>query len=85
MLGDTAESRIGKITRKLLQSDTAYKSDDLCEDLHISPSTLKKDLKGVRALIAPYDLQIVHQPYAGMRITGYAALSCAAQPKYDCK
>ena len=70
MLGDTAEARIGKITRELLQSDTAYKSDDLCEALHISRSTLKKDLKGVRALIAPYDLRLVYQPYAGMRITG---------------
>lgn len=70
MLGDSAEVRINKIVRELLQSDAACKSDDLCEALHISRSTLKKDMKGVRALIRSYDLQLVHQPYAGLRITG---------------
>ena len=70
MLGETAEMRISRIVRALLQTDGAYRSDDLCEMLHISRSTLKKDLKGVRTFIRPYDLLLTHQPYAGIRITG---------------
>lgn len=70
MVGDTAEARIGKIIRILLRRDAACKSDDLCEELHISRSTLKKDLKGVRAFLGAYDLEVVHQPYTGLHITG---------------
>lgn len=51
ILGDTSEARIGKIIRTLLGSPAPCKGDNLCEALHISRSTLKKDLHGVRALL----------------------------------
>lgn len=70
VLGDTSEARIGKIIRTLLGSSAPCKSDNLCEALHISRSTLKKDLRGVRALLGMYDLRLVHQPYAGLSIRG---------------
>lgn len=68
--GETAESRINKIIRVLLQTDAAVKSDDLCEMLHVSRSTLKKDLRMIRPRLRHYDLQLLHQPYAGLRIDG---------------
>ena len=70
ILGDTSEARIGKIIRTLLGSPAPCKGDNLCEALHISRSTLKKDLHGVRALLDIYDLRLVHQPYAGLSIRG---------------
>lgn len=70
VLGDTSEARIGKIIRTLLGSPAPCKSDDLCETLHISRSTLKKDLRGVRTLLGMYDLRLAHQPYAGLSIRG---------------
>ena len=70
ILGDTSEVRIGKIIRTLFDSSAPCKSDNLCEALHISRSTLKKDLRGVRALLGMYDLSLVHQPYAGLSIRG---------------
>ena len=68
--GEIAESRINKIIRVLLQTDAAVKSDDLCEMLHVSRSTLKKDLRMIRPILSHYDLQLLHQPYAGLRIDG---------------
>lgn len=68
--GETTESRINKIIRTLLQNDAAVKSDDLSDMLHVSRSTFKKDLRAVRRFLRRYDLQLSHQPYAGLRITG---------------
>ena len=77
ILGDTSEVRIGKIIRTLFDSSAPCKSDNLCEALHISRSTLKKDLRGVRALLGMYDLRLVHQPYAGSRSEGRRRVSAA--------
>ena len=68
--GETAEMRVSRIIRELLQGDAACRIDDLSDMLHVSRSTLKKDLKGVRTLLRAYGLELAHQPYAGLRIEG---------------
>ena len=62
--GETSEMRVSRIIRELLQGDAACRIDDLSDMLHVSRSTLKKDLKGVRTLLRAYGLELAHQPWA---------------------
>ena len=54
----------------MLQTDTPIRMADLGEELYISRSTLKSDLKKVRAFLDTYDLQIDYRSYAGMSVIG---------------
>ncbi|RDU22500.1 BglG family transcription antiterminator [Anaerosacchariphilus polymeriproducens] len=67
---DNAEVRMYKIVVYLINSLHSIKMDDLCEELYVSRSTLKNDLKKVRYFIGHYDLHIDHKPYEGMKING---------------
>ncbi len=69
-VGDNTETRVSKIVEKMIQSDTPIKMDDLSEELYVSRSTLKNDLKRVRAFLDSYDLQIDYRSYTGMSING---------------
>ena len=69
-VGDNTEARVNKIFEKMIRSDSPVKMDDLSDELYISRSTLKNDLKKVCTFIAAYDLQIDYRSYAGMRIFG---------------
>lgn len=62
-VGDNTETRVSKIVEKMIQSDTPIKMDDLSEELYVSRSTLKNDLKRVRAFLDSYDLQIDYRSY----------------------
>ena len=69
-LGDNTETRVHKIIEKMIMSEKSVRMDDLSESLYISRSTLKNDLKKVRAFISDYDLKIDYRSYAGMKIYG---------------
>lgn len=70
LIGDTTEIRIKKIIVYLITSLHSIKIDDLCEELYVSRSTLKNDLKKIREFIGQYDLKIECKPYEGMKIVG---------------
>lgn len=69
-VGDNTEARVNKIIEKLIQTDSPIKMDDLGDELYISRSTLKNDLKKARAFLDDFDLQIDYRSYAGMSISG---------------
>lgn len=69
-VGDNTETRVSKIIEKMIQADGPIKMDDLSDELYISRSTLKSDLKRARAFLDGYGLQIDYRSYNGMRING---------------
>lgn len=70
LANDNAEVRINKIIVRLITSLHSIKMDDLCDELYVSRSTLKNDLKKVRNFISFFNLQIDFKPYEGMKING---------------
>lgn len=69
-VGDNTETRVGKIIEKMIQAEAPIKMDDLSDELYVSRSTLKNDLKRVRAFLDDYGLQIDYRSYTGMSING---------------
>ena len=69
-IGDNTETRVSKIVEKMIQADSPVKIDDLSDEMFVSRSTLKNDLKKVRSFIEKYDLKIDFRSYAGMEIYG---------------
>jgi lichenan operon transcriptional antiterminator len=69
-VGDNTETRVSKIVEKMIQSESPIKMDDLSDELYISRSTLKSDLKKVRVFLDNYNLQIDYRSYSGMSIQG---------------
>lgn len=69
-VGDNTETRVNKIIEKMIQADAPVKMDDLSDELYVSRSTLKNDLKRVRTFLDSYGLQIDYRSYTGMSING---------------
>lgn len=69
-LGDNAETRARLIIQKLITAGGPVKIDDLCEELFVSRSTLKNDLKKVRSVLKKYDLRIESSAYKGSWVEG---------------
>ena len=68
-VGDSTEARANKIIEKLICADEPIKMDDLSDELYISRSTLKSDLKRVRTFLDGFDLQVDYRSYAGMSVS----------------
>lgn len=68
--GDNTETRVNKIIKKMIQADAPVKIDDLSDEMFVSRSTLKNDLKKVRSFLEVYDLKVDYRSYAGMQIYG---------------
>lgn len=62
--------RIAYLVQRLLLAEDAIRYDDLAEELYISPSSLSKDMKKVRALFSEYKLKISHRPNYGVEVIG---------------
>ena len=70
VLGDNAETRLNKVIERMIQIDGPVRMDDLADELHISRSTLKMDLRKVRLFLSRYNLEIDYRSYSGMQILG---------------
>ncbi|MBP3817325.1 MAG: transcription antiterminator [Butyrivibrio sp.] len=70
VLVDSSDARARMIIQKMISAGKAVKFDDLCEELFISRSTLKNDLKKVRSVLEMYDLKIESSAYKGSWIDG---------------
>ena len=66
----TSQERATYIIRHLLTSKDPIKSDDFCDSLIISKSTLAQDLKLVRSILVQYDLQLDVKNKQGLYIQG---------------
>ncbi|BDR58895.1 helix-turn-helix domain-containing protein [Xylocopilactobacillus apicola] len=64
-------SRVPAICRNLFLNNNIYlKIESLAQLLHVSESTIAKDMPYVRKFLAMYELKIQSTPYNGMRIVG---------------
>lgn len=74
IIPSNSEERVWYITSKLLMNSLNYKeyieTFDLAEELFISASTLKKDLKAVSEILKRYDLRISETKKSGMWVLG---------------
>lgn len=67
---ETSSERADYIIRRLLLEKEPIKSDDLCDLLIISKSTLAQDLKLVRSILQKYSLTLEVQGKQGLFING---------------
>jgi len=67
---DSSKTRARSVIIRMISAGGPVKFDDLCEEMFISRSTLKKDLKLVRSILKKYDLEIESAAYKGSRIVG---------------
>lgn len=66
----SVEYRLIYIFIRLLFSDTYIKSADLAEELFISDSQFRLDLRKVREIFLKYDLTLTSKPYYGIKLEG---------------
>ncbi|MCU0156483.1 BglG family transcription antiterminator [Bacillus safensis] len=64
------EDRVAHLLKRLLLSEDYIKLEGLAEELFVSESTVKNDLKAVRHLFSLHGLSISHRPKYGLRLTG---------------
>ncbi|WP_094243818.1 BglG family transcription antiterminator [Tetragenococcus halophilus] len=69
-LPSSPKERFYDILRRLLLAEGYIKLDDLAESLYASRSTLKLDLKEIRAALDKYDLELISLPNYGLKIKG---------------
>ncbi len=67
---NTSKDRSDYIIRKLLLSKTPIKTEDMCEELNVSKSTLATDLRNVRKELEKYSLQLDVKGKQGLYISG---------------
>lgn len=67
---NTSKDRTDYILRKLLLSKTPIKTEDMCEELNVSKSTLAIDLKNVREELDKYSLKLEVKGKQGLYISG---------------
>ncbi|WP_117168313.1 BglG family transcription antiterminator [Paraliobacillus sediminis] len=64
------EDRVHYLVRKFLLNPTYLKIEDLADDLFVSRSTLKNDLKDVKVVLRKYHLSLMKRPNYGLKLSG---------------
>ncbi|HZG15223.1 MAG TPA: BglG family transcription antiterminator [Candidatus Bathyarchaeia archaeon] len=67
---DDPKHRVSYLMKRLLLAETYIKLKTLSDELFISESTIKNDLKEVRAVLAKYELRLEKRPNYGLKIAG---------------
>jgi len=67
---DDPKHRVSYLMKRLLLAETYLKLKTLSDELFISESTIKNDLKEVRAVLAKYELRLEKRPNYGLKIAG---------------
>lgn len=77
------DERVRQIVEYLLTIDRPVLLDDLADMLYFSRSTLKRDMREVRRILAGFNLAIDNRAHQGMRVTGREEdiRACLAQLK----
>lgn len=64
------EERVEYIIKKLLEIKGCITLEELCDELYVSTSTIKKDLKTVKSILQDYRLVVASRLNKGIRIEG---------------
>lgn len=67
---NSPEERITYLIKRFLLADSYLKLDDLCEEMHISKSTIQNDLRSVKKIFKQYDLSLQQKPTYGLKLYG---------------
>ncbi|WP_134683866.1 BglG family transcription antiterminator [Brevibacillus migulae] len=67
---DDPKLRVGYLMKRLLLAESYVKLKTLSDELFISESTIKNDLKEVRAVLSKYELRLEKRPNYGLKIAG---------------
>ncbi|WP_245719365.1 BglG family transcription antiterminator [Pelagirhabdus alkalitolerans] len=69
-LVDSPDARVNYLIKRFLLAEDYLKLDDLCEEMHISKSTIQSDLRQVRQALKKHDLSLDTRPNYGMKAKG---------------
>ncbi|WP_117161110.1 BglG family transcription antiterminator [Paraliobacillus sp. X-1268] len=64
------EDRVHYLVKKFLLNPNYLKIEDLADDLFVSRSTLKNDLKDVKVVLSEYHLSLMKRPNYGLKLSG---------------
>lgn len=64
------EDRVQYLVKKFLLNPNYLKIEDLADDLFVSRSTLKNDLKDVKVVFQKYHLDLAKRPNYGLKLSG---------------
>ncbi|WP_112182305.1 BglG family transcription antiterminator [Paraliobacillus zengyii] len=64
------EDRVHHLVKKFLLNPDYSKIEDLADDLFVSRSTLKNDLKDVKVILKKYHLELIKRPNYGLKLRG---------------
>lgn len=67
---NSPEERITYLIKRFLLADSYLKLDDLCEEMHISKSTIQNDLRSVKKIFKQYNLSLQQKPTYGLKLYG---------------
>lgn len=67
---DSPDARIKYLVRRLLLAEHYLKLDDLCDEMHVSKSTIQSDLRTVKTILKKYDILIDKKPNYGLKAIG---------------
>ncbi|WP_440897597.1 BglG family transcription antiterminator [Amphibacillus sp. Q70] len=65
-----AEDRVHYLVRKFLLNSDYLKIEDLADEIFVSRSTLRNDLKDVKVVLNKYQLELAKRPNYGLKISG---------------
>ncbi|MBQ2655126.1 MAG: transcription antiterminator [Erysipelotrichaceae bacterium] len=68
--GDSVETRRKTVLSRLLTANSYINIYDLADELYVSPSLIRKDIKALKELIEKYDLELKHSHSSGYMIAG---------------
>lgn len=69
-LPNSPDERITYLVKRFLLAENYLKLDDLCDEMHISKSTIQNDLRSVKDLFSKYDLSLQQKPSYGLKLSG---------------
>ncbi|GAA4079711.1 BglG family transcription antiterminator [Amphibacillus indicireducens] len=69
-LPNSPDERITYLIKRFLLAEDHLKLDHLCDEMHISKSTIQNDLRSVKDLLSKYDLSLQQKPNYGLKLSG---------------
>ncbi len=67
---DSPEARVKYLIRRFLLAEGYLKLDDLCDEMHISKSTIQNDLRQVKKVFDNYGIYLEKRPNYGLKVKG---------------
>ncbi|WP_017471257.1 BglG family transcription antiterminator [Amphibacillus jilinensis] len=67
---DSPDARIRYLVKRFLLAERYLKLDDLCDEMHISKSTIQSDLRSVKKMLEKHDIYLDKKPNYGLKAIG---------------